>query len=71
MEGSTMADDTVEIDGHRVPAAKADLFYHADGSGRRLTDAEWDETQARTTELEALGDDAVTWAPIEDYEADA
>lgn len=59
--------ETVVIDGHTVSAAEADRFYHADGTARRLTDAEWDETKRREAELEALGDDAVTWSPIEDY----
>ncbi|HEY8588654.1 MAG TPA: hypothetical protein VIL55_03770 [Naasia sp.] len=45
----------VIIDGHKVDPHIADRFY--DGcTGRRVTDEEWDESQRRIRELEALGD---------------
>lgn len=38
--------DFVEIDGHKVPAHLADLFYNAD-DGSRVTDEQWDEQMRR------------------------
>jgi hypothetical protein len=39
----------VDIDGHRVPAHLADMFY--DGrTGERITDEEWDEQRRRLRE---------------------
>lgn len=40
--------DVIEIDGHRVVAARTDQFRHG-SDGSRLTDAEWDEQQRRLT----------------------
>ncbi|WP_350347267.1 hypothetical protein ABIQ69_11560 [Agromyces sp. G08B096] len=59
----------VIIGGHSVPEDKVDLFF--DGkSGRRVTDAEWDESKRRLREAEALlGDAAVTWEPIGEPES--
>lgn len=40
------ANEWVEINGHRVPAAQADLFI--DGkTGQPIPDAEWDEQMRR------------------------
>ncbi len=64
--------DTVDVNGHRVPADIADRFFHADGRGNAyLTDAEYDEGERRVADADALGDDAVTWTPISEYEGDA
>ena len=59
---------TVDIDGHKVDADKVDLFFNQH-DGSRVTDEEWDESKRRQAEAEALGDDAVTWQSIDDYEA--
>lgn len=46
----------VEIDGHLVDADKVDCFYHG-SDGRRISDAEWDESRDRTCDsLEDLKD---------------
>jgi len=39
-----MTEDTIDIDGHTVPAAQADLYYNPDGS--RVTDEQWDRRKA-------------------------
>lgn len=39
-------EDTVEINGHTVPAQQADSFRDGN-TGRGLTDSEWDETERR------------------------
>lgn len=44
-------EEYIDIDGHNVPAVMADQFY--DGrTGRRITDAEWDESRRRIREAE-------------------
>lgn len=34
----------IDVDGHQVPAAHADLFFNPDGS--RVTDEQWDRRKA-------------------------
>lgn len=41
-----MADHStrIDVDGHQVPAAEADMFFNPDGS--RVTDEQWDRRKA-------------------------
>lgn len=60
----------IEIDGHKVDADIADLFYNM-SDGSRVTNDEWDESKRRIAEAEALeGDDAITWIPVADWNGD-
>jgi hypothetical protein len=60
------------IDGHEIDLDKysIDEFYNADDAGTRVTDEQWDETQARKAAAEAAGDDYVSWIPIADWNGD-
>lgn len=57
----------VEIDGYKVDADTADLFYNAN-DGSRVTDEQWDESKRRMLEVETLDSDPdnpfVTWEPL-------
>ena len=44
-----MDDETIEIDGHQVPAHLVDLFYNG-SDGSRVSDEQWDEQKARLVE---------------------
>lgn len=69
-EGVTMA-HTINIDGHQIDLDKYDVdqFYNAD-DGSRVTDEQWDESQARIAAAEALGDDYQSWIPVRDWSGD-
>lgn len=68
-----MGEYTVGIDGHRVDADTADLFYNMD-DGSRISDAQWDESKRRVQDAEMLdtdpGNPLVTWIPVRDYNGD-
>ena len=63
----------IDIDGHKVEADKADLFYNMD-DGSRVSDSDWDESKRRIEDAEMLDTDPenplVTWTPVRDWNGD-